>query len=105
MKLLLWACKKLGYQTLQRLQMIAAESHQLEIVGVVISRKDAWSQPITELLKDSQVPLFHDQEHLMINADLGLCIGFPKKLTPTTLFLCRQGVVQRHGPAGCAEMA
>lgn len=97
MKMILWCCKWLGYQTLQAI--LAAQKTTVptaELVGVVVSSKDSWRPQILELVKDTQVKIFTDLEPVTVVADVGLCVAFPHKLDSVMLATCRQGVLNLH---------
>lgn len=96
MTVLLWCCNWLGYQTLKTLISDPVLKSQFQLRGVVLSSKDEWAVAMRDLLRETQVPLFLDQEALTVEAELGVCLGFPWRLSTRTLAHCHRGVINLH---------
>lgn len=95
--LFFWCCKKLGYDALRYLtEVIYKKYPEFKIIGVCVSHKDKYLHRIKIICHEYSIPVFEDNETDLPNADLGLCIGFPKKISLETIKKFNNGVINLH---------
>lgn len=98
-KLLFWCCKPLGLRFLHHLLDLKKKKYpQIELVGIGVSSKDPSKDSIAQLavLGWPSCEVYTDSFELPQTVDLGLCVGFPKKISGHTLALAKNGVVNLH---------
>lgn len=96
-RIFFWCCKTVGLACLQYLLTTVKPRYpRLKIVGICISSKDRISPKIIGLAHEHNIQIFDETSILQFKADLGLCIGFPQKISQSVINQCRRGVINLH---------
>lgn len=98
-KLFFWCCKPLGLSVLH--QLVALKSThfpQLQVAGIGLSSNDECASEIQKaaLKHWPECQFFYDRFELSESYDLGLCIGFPFKISLSTIAQFDNGIVNVH---------
>lgn len=97
-----WGSKPLGYKCFKYLlDVINKEYNDIEIIGVCISEKDikkdgVKGQNISEIAKKNKIAVFTEREQLALKGDLGICVGYPHKISLETIRKYKNGIINLH---------
>lgn len=96
-RIILWAAKKLGRDVLRHLVRLQ-ESNQLpiQVSAVVLSSRDEYASEIEVDAIEVGALVYIDDDSIQTYHDLGLCIGFPLKISAENLRTCAVGAVNLH---------
>lgn len=97
-----WGSKPLGYKCFKYLlDIISRKYEDVKIIGVCISEKDIKKdgikgQNISKIAETSKIPVFTEQNDILLKGDLGICIGYPHKISIETIRQYRNGIINLH---------
>jgi methionyl-tRNA formyltransferase len=93
-KVFFWCCKSLGLRTLK---FLLAEQ-KCVIYGVCVSSRDKYAPEIETVAHLHQIRVWSNEvtPSELPAADLGLCIGFPHKISGSVLKIFPWGVINLH---------
>lgn len=97
--LFFWCCKPLGLSVLHQLANLQATQFlSLKVIGIGLSSTDECASEIQKLARKHwpACQFFYDRFDLIQTYDLGLCIGFPFKISLTSIARCTNGIVNLH---------
>lgn len=97
-----WGSKPLGYKCFKYLlDIVSKEYGDVKIIGACISEKDLkkdgirW-QNISKLAKENKIPVFTEKNNILLKGDLGICVGYPHKISIETIRQYKNGVINLH---------
>lgn len=97
-----WGSKPLGYKCFKYLLDIISKQYEgVKIIGVCISEKDIKKdrikgQNISKIAEKKTIPVFTEQNHISLKGDLGICVGYPHKISLETIRKYRNGIINLH---------
>lgn len=97
-----WGSKPLGYKCFKYLlDIINRKYEDVKIIGVCISEKDIKKdgikgQNISKIAESSKIPVFTEQNDILLKGDLGICVGYPHKISIETIRQYRNGIINLH---------
>ncbi|MEX2012854.1 MAG: formyltransferase family protein [Candidatus Levyibacteriota bacterium] len=101
-KVFYWGSKPLGYKCFKYLLNIIIKKYKgVKIIGVCVSEKDikkdgTRGQDISRIAKENNIPVFTEKDSIPLKGDLGICIGYPHKISPTIIHKYKNGIINLH---------
>lgn len=97
-----WGSKPLGYKCFKYLLDIVSKKYEdVKIIGVCISEKDIKKdgikgQDISKIADKNKIPIFTEQNDIFLKGDLGICVGYPHKISIETIRNFKNGIINLH---------
>ena len=97
-----WGSKLLGYKCFKYLlDAISKKYEHVKIIGVCISEKDIQKdgfkgQNISKIAQRNRIPVFTEQNDILLKGDLGICVGYPHKIPIETISRYKNGIINLH---------
>lgn len=92
-----WGSKWLGKKCLTYLVKRLTNYSDANVIGICVSTTDSeYSKKIREIADSKIISVFTEKEDINIKADLGICIGYPHRISEEAIKNFKNGIINLH---------